>query len=110
MLKAGWQTVQFYAFLQWKVPTQTVGGGNTEAFYAEEGTLPKSQMLVQMHPDVARLVWRFGRWHHHVDYSGFKDTPLIKRTDYQPPSESPYRMKLEPAAKLGVKTYTRRAV
>ena len=29
-------------------------------------------MLVDMHPDVARLVWRYGRWHHFVDYTPFK--------------------------------------
>ena len=101
MLKAGWQTVQFNAFLQWKLTTQTLGGGNTEAFYAGEGTLPKSRMLVEMHPDVARLVWRFGRWHHYVDYSGFKDIPLKKRPDYVPPAENPYRLRLETEAAHG---------
>lgn len=94
MLKEGWQTVQFNAFLQYKVTTQTLGGGNTEAFYASEGTRPKSQMLVDMHPDVTRLVWRFGRWHHHVDYRQWKDVPLIRRDDYEPETENPYRMKL----------------
>jgi hypothetical protein len=72
LLKAGWCTVQFNAFLQDKQTTQSVPGGNTAAFYATEGTLPKSQMLVRLHPDVARLVWKFGRWHHHVDYRPFK--------------------------------------
>ncbi len=95
MLKAGWQTVQFNAFLQDKLPTQTLKGGNTEAFYAREGTLPKSQMLADMHPDVARVVWKFGRWHHHVDYSRFKRMPLIKRSDYVPPAANPYRFRLE---------------
>ena len=99
MLKAGWQTVQFNAFLQYKVTTQTIGGGNTEAFYAEEGTMPKSQMLVDMHPDVARVVWRFGRWHHHVDYRRFKTIPLIKREDWAPPDENPYKMRLVPRAR-----------
>jgi len=79
MLKAGWATVQFNAFLQFKVPTQTVGGGNTADFYAKEGTLPKSRMLVEQHPDVARLTWRFGRAHHHVDYSRFKGNKLVRR-------------------------------
>jgi len=95
MLKAGWQTVQFFAFLQYKVPTQMIRGGNTEAFYAHEGTLPKSQMLVDLHPDVARLAWRFGRWHHHVDYSQFKRIPLIKRDDYVPAAGNPYRFRIE---------------
>lgn len=94
MLKGGWQTVQFNAFLQYKLTTQTLTGGNTEAFYAGEGTLPKSQMLVDMHPDVAKLVWKFGRWHHHVNYLPYKDIPLIKKKDFVEPKENPYKLKL----------------
>lgn len=94
MLKNNWQTVQFNAFLQYKLTTQTLGGGNTEAFYAGEGTLPKSQMLVDMHPDVARLVWKFGRWHHHVNYNEYKDIPLIKKKDFVEPIDNPYKFRL----------------
>ena len=72
MLKANWCTIQFNAFLQEKITTQAVKGGNTEAFYSGEGTLPKSKMQVALHPDVSKLKWRFGRWHHLVDYSQFK--------------------------------------
>jgi len=72
MLKDYWCTVLFNAFLQGKTPTQQVRGGNTDDFYIKEGTLPKSQMQVKLHPDVSRLTWRFGRWHHYVDYSLFK--------------------------------------
>lgn len=71
VLKDGWCTVQFNAFLAGKATTQKIKGGNTAEFYAEEGTLPKSQMLEDMHPDVAKVVWKFNRWHHQVDYSGF---------------------------------------
>jgi hypothetical protein len=83
ILKAGLCTVQFNAFLQLKTTTQVLKGGNTEAFYSKEGTLPKSQMLVQMHPDVAELKYKFSRIHHHVDYSGFKKIKLKKRKDIQ---------------------------
>jgi len=79
MLKARWCTVQFNAFLQLKTTTQYVAGGNTEEFYADEGTLAKSRMQVAVHPDVSRLVWKFGRWHHHVDYSRFRKNKLIKK-------------------------------
>ena len=72
MLKDGWCTVQFNNFLADKARTQVVKGGNTEEFYANEGTAPKSQMLYDMHPDVTTLVYRFGRDHHYVDYTGFK--------------------------------------
>ena len=88
VLKDGDCTIQFNAFLQGKAATQTVKGGNTSEFYHAEGnldktkwrdgqlnatgTINKSQMLVDMHPDVAKIVWRYGRWHHHVDYHVFQ--------------------------------------
>lgn len=78
MLKDGWCTVLFNAFLQHKVGTQAIKGGNTAEFYAKEGTLPKSLMQVKLHPDVSRLVMRWGRWHHYVDYRPFKHN-LLKR-------------------------------
>ena len=84
MLKGGWCTVQFNAFLQEKTNTQVLKGGNTEAFYAKEGTIPKSQMQVRLHPDVSKLVWRYGRWHHHVNYNKFKrENKLIKKKDIE---------------------------
>lgn len=55
-----------------------MGGGNTEAFYEKEGTLPKSEMLAMLHPDVAKVVWKFDRFHHFVDYNSFKKNKLIK--------------------------------
>ena len=92
VLKDGDCTIQFNAFLQGKAATQTVKGGNTEEFYHKEGTLEKekwrdgtlnpvgtvnkSQMLVDMHPDVARMVWKYDRWHHYVNYEPFKATAL----------------------------------
>lgn len=93
MMKAGWCTIQFNAFLQYKMGTQQLAGGNTGEFYYREGkvvpgkrytdtgTLAKSQIQVRMHPDVSRLVYRFGRIHHHVDYSPFKSNKLVRRKD-----------------------------
>lgn len=79
VLKDGLCTIQFNAFLCGKVTTQRMSGGNTKEFYANEGTLPKSQMLADMHPDCAKVVWRYNRWHHHVNYKPFKRNKLIKR-------------------------------
>lgn len=79
MLKDGYCTIQFNAFLQHKMPTQLIKGGNTEDFYSKEGTYPKSEMLVKMHPDVARMTFRFKRCHHYVDYKPFKGNKLIKK-------------------------------
>jgi len=79
VLKDKWCTIQFNAFLQEKATTQTLKGGNTAEFYEKEGTLPKSEMIAKLHPDVAKVVWRFNRWHHHVDYRKFKKNKLKKK-------------------------------
>jgi len=85
VLKDGWCTVQFNAFLCGKVTTQRIPGGNTAEFYEIEGTRPKSEMIEQLHPDVAKVVWRFNRWHHHVDYRPFKRNKLKFRLGVQIP-------------------------
>lgn len=81
MLKDGWCTVQFNAFLQGKVTTQRMAGGNTAVFYKEDGTYNKSKMIEDIHPDVAKVVWRFNRWHHHVNYKPFKNNKLLFNDD-----------------------------
>lgn len=81
VLKDGKCTIQFNAFLCGKVTTQRMRGGNSKEFYDEEGTLPKSQMLADLHPDVASVVWKFNRWHHHVDYRPFKKNKLILKNE-----------------------------
>ena len=109
VLKDGDCTIQFNAFLQGKAATQTVRGGNTEEFYHKEGlekniwidgvnaegTRNKSEMLVRMHPDVARMVWKYKRWHHYVDYSPFKKNELRYKKDITlPQGVNEYGMKL----------------
>lgn len=95
VLKDGNCTIQFNAFLANKVKTQTMGGGNTEAFYAEEGTLNKSKMLKELHPDCSTVVWKFDRWHHFVDYNKFKKNRLVKKDGLEiPKGVNEYGMKL----------------
>jgi hypothetical protein len=78
MLKAGWCTVSFGAFLQDKGPTMKMKGGNTDELYAK-GTAVKSQMIVAMHPDICRLTRRFGRIHHHANYRKFDHLKLVRK-------------------------------
>ena len=55
----------------------------------------KSEMLVKMHPDVARVSWKYGRWHHYVDYSPFKNNELRYKPGVKISSEmNNYGMKL----------------
>lgn len=97
MLKAGYCTIVFYAYLQNKMTTQLIIGGNTDEFYAVEGTFNKSKMQVDLHPDVSSMVWKFGRWHHKVDYRPFKRNKLKLREDISIPKESPYNLKVTKA-------------
>jgi len=118
VLSSGYCTILFNAFLQGKCATQTVSGGNTDEIYKKElgidpetgeaieseslvkeynssGTIAKSKMLTDIYPDVSRVVWRYGRWHHHVDYSKFKDNQLILKKDVVLPDEpNNYGLKL----------------
>jgi hypothetical protein len=95
VLKDGWATLQFNAFLQGKVTTQRMSGGNHEQFYSQDGTYLKSKMLEDMHSDVAKVVWRFNRWHHHVNYKPFKENKLVRKKDIDIPTGiNNYGMKL----------------
>lgn len=78
-LKAGWRTILFNAFLQCKATTMTLKGGNTESLYlVEDGRKKMAQAIVDLHPDVAKVAWRFNRWQHVVDYSSFKQNKLVR--------------------------------
>ena len=83
VLKEGLCTIQLNAFLGEKLNTQKVKGGNTDEFYDKDegGTIPKTQMLYDMHPDVTKIVYKFRRVHHVVDYSGFTQ-PLKRVNNY----------------------------
>lgn len=103
VLSDGDCTIQFNAFMQGKCATQTVKGGCTDEFYHYEigidpktgeaiksdervdtnghrynssGTLAKSKMLADIYPDVCKVVWKYDRWHHYVDYRPFKKNKL----------------------------------
>jgi hypothetical protein len=108
MLTQGFCTVQFNAFLQDKLRTQVLGGGNTAEFYSGEGTAPKSRMLKEVYPEYTELVWKFGREHHHVNYLPFKSTPLKYKSDVVIPNGDPYRMNLKRMIETegGTETYS----
>lgn len=94
MLTDGLCTIQFNAFLQEKITTQNVRGGNSAEFYDKEGTLEKSRMQLKMYPDVSKVVMRFGRIHHYVDYSKFRVNKLIRKKDVNINKEK-FNMKLK---------------
>jgi len=81
ILKDGYVTMLFKAFLCNKVGTLKMKGGNTDTIYnTGDNRREFAESLVRQHPDCAQVVWRYDRWHHEVDYSRFK-SKLIKKQD-----------------------------
>ena len=79
VLKDGFCTVLFCAFLVDKMHTMTVKGGMTDYYEKTNKRLEFAQELQRAHPDVVKIVWKFNRWHHQVDYRPFKHNKLIKK-------------------------------
>lgn len=81
-----WVTVLFNAFLIYKQTTMTMQGGNTEYYEKTNNRLEFVKELQEAHPDVVQLTEKWGRWHHHVDYSGFSQQ-LRRRAGIEIPKE-----------------------
>lgn len=94
-LKDGWCTILFLAFLADKQATLQMKGGNTDELYQGDGRLEMAKSLQRQHPDVTKVVWKWGRWQHQVDYRPFKRNQLILRDDVDiPEGVNNYGMKL----------------
>ena len=83
VLKDGYCTILFNAFLQEKAATMTLKGGNTDELYKDDGRLKMAQSLVDQHPDICTVSWKFGRYQHHVNYDGFKRNKLQLKHNYK---------------------------
>lgn len=82
LLKQGWCTVLFNAFLIGKVTTMRMKGGNTSEIYAKTNNRKEfAESLQKQHPDCVKVVWRYNRWHHQVNYKPFKGNLLIRDTN-----------------------------
>jgi len=58
-------------------------GGNTDELYKEDekfdGRLEMAKSLKKQHPDIVKIVRKWGRWQHVVNYRKFRNNKLIKR-------------------------------
>lgn len=96
VLKDGWCTLLFRALMMNKMATvgtksKPLKGGNTDNVYnTGDHRMAFAQSLKNQHPDCVEVVWKFGRWHHQVDYSRFRQklklkpgiTPIARMDDY----------------------------
>jgi hypothetical protein len=83
-LKAGWCTVLFNAILAKKATTMTMKGGNTDELYQGDGRRKMAESLLEQHPDCVRIIFKWGRFQHHVHYKIFRGNKLIPKPVPQP--------------------------
>jgi len=96
VLKGGDCTILFNAFLCGKVTTMRMSGGNTGDIYgATNDRLEFAESLASQHPDCVKVVRKFGRWHHQVDYRRFKRNLLAPSNDIQKNIHIDYKMRLK---------------
>lgn len=79
VLKDGYCTILFNAFLADKIATLTMKGGNTDELYKGDGRLKMAMSLKEQHPDLVTVIMRWGRAQHHVNYNLFKKNKLRLR-------------------------------
>ena len=96
VLRDGWCTVLFNAFLIRKLTTMTVKGGMTP-HYQGDGRWKMAEELRRRHPDIVKITRKWGRWQHQVDYRPFKgNKPILKKGVTIPQGINNYGMVLEP--------------
>jgi hypothetical protein len=95
-LKDGWATILFNAFLQGKKTTMLMKGGNTDNVYIDgDNRMKFAQSLKAQHSDVVEITFKFGRWHHQVNYQPFKKNKLGKKDIVIPEGVNNYGMVLK---------------
>lgn len=72
ILKDGLCTILFNSFLCEKIATMHMQGGNTDELYKGDGRLKMAESLVNQHPDIVKVGYRWDRYQHIVNYQQFK--------------------------------------
>lgn len=99
VLKAGYCTILMKAFVCGKETTMTMKGGNTDELYRQDskfdGRYEMAKSLQLQHPDITKVVFKWGRWQHSVNYKPFRKNKLIRAANVEVPAGvNNYGMKL----------------
>ena len=109
VMKGGYHTFLFNQMLCGKVATLTMKGGNTKEVYNidQPGNTDTrggenfdyrrefAESLHAQHPEEVNITQKWGRWHHHIDYSQFQHTKPTKKPGLNiPKGNNEYGLKL----------------
>ena len=109
VMKGGYHTFLFNQMLCGKVATLTMKGGNTKEVYNidQPGNTDTrggenfdyrrefAESLHAQHPEEVKITQKWGRWHHHIDYSQFQHIKPTKKPGLDiPKGNNEYGLKL----------------
>ena len=96
VLRDGWCTILFNAFLCGKVPTMLMKGGNADIYRQRiDGRLKMAEALQKKYPDIVTITHKWNRPQHKVDYSKINKNELKFRKGIKLPSgDNDYGMEL----------------
>lgn len=78
-LKEGFCNILFNAFLQGKQATMKMSGGNEDIYAETDNRKEFVESLVNQHPEMVKLIKKYGRWHHSINFNHFKRNKLIRK-------------------------------
>ena len=76
VLKDGYCTMLFTWCYCNKARTMLMKGGNTDKLYADDGRKKMAESLKEQHPDIVKIIKKWGRWQHSVNYKVFQHNKL----------------------------------
>ncbi len=109
VMKGGYHTFLFNQMLCGKVATLTMKGGNTKEVYNVDNPgntdtrggenfdhrREFAESLHAQHPEEVKITQKWGRWHHHIDYTQFQHIKPTKKPGLDiPKGNNEYGMKL----------------
>ena len=109
VIKGGYHTLLFNQMLCGKVATLTMKGGNTKEVYGIDQVGGQdtragenfdhrrefAESLHAQHPEEVKITQKWGRWHHHIDYSQFQHIKPTKKPGLNiPKGNNEYGMRL----------------
>ena len=96
-LKEGYCNILFNAFLQGKQATMKMKGGNEEIYAETNNRKEFAESLMNQHPDIVKVITKYGRYHHSINFNHFKKNKLIKKQGLiLPETNNEYGMILQP--------------
>ena len=109
VMKGGYHTFLFNQMLCGKVATLTMKGGNTKEVYNVDNPgntdtrggenfdhrREFAESLHAQHPEEVKITQKWGRWHHHIDYTQFQHIKPTKKPGLDiPKGNNEYGLKL----------------